>query len=161
MAKAKKPKAVDVDYSEIYKNWDDYPDCRISIPGESLWGKQLPGGLIGIGNVPLSGYWMWQDIVRTKDLGESEEAVKASLVHRRWKHKLYFQYEALQDATDEELTDQRKTVFHALKSLGHPGFWSDGTAYLLIEQEDMSPQQCFENITKALAVVGVKTLSQD
>ena len=136
-------------YDTVYDQWDDLPNCRITIPGEGLWGKELPDGTYGINNMPLSETWQWQDIVRSKNLNDTDPE---QLVHRRWLHKLWFSYD--EPEGEEEALEVRGKILEALKPLGSSGFFCKGQAYLLI-QEEISPDECRSNIVKALDAVGI------
>lgn len=122
-------------WDEIYKNWESYPNCKVRIEGsipEGMWGKELPNGLIGINNNPLANEWLWQDIVRTRRLEDTEESVKEQLVHRRWQLQIFYGYVA---AEGSEEKPQRRRILDLLEPLGHPGFWSSGVGTLLIADE--------------------------
>ena len=141
-----------MDYKEIYKNWDTFPDCKMHITGESIWGKVLPDGTYGINNTPLSNVYQWQDIVRSKELPEDE--AQNLIIHRRWKLQLHYRYEEPEGATKEESAEQRLKIYDVLKPLGDPGFWCSGVGYILFE-EDLIPEEAFEIIKKPLADAGI------
>jgi hypothetical protein len=144
-----------MDYTKVYEDWDSLPDCRMYIPGESLWGKVLPDGNYGVNNVPLSGAYRWQDIVLTKQL--SEEDSEKLIVNRRWKSQVWFRYTVPEGATKEELREVRGKIYEAFLPLGHPGFYFDGVGYILIERE-VSDEEIYPVIDKILADLGVLPL---
>jgi hypothetical protein len=124
---------TDDEYREIYEKWESLPDCRIRIDlgdgGEGMWGKVLPNGLFGINNMPLHTEYQWQDIVSTSELRDKDR-----LVHRRWNQKIYYKWPEVED--QEASRAQRQKIIDLLKETGyHPGFWSKGTAYFLVEGE--------------------------
>lgn len=104
-----------VDYAEIYRTWKDLPDTKIRLAdddgggGESLWGKVLPDGTVGLNNYPLSAGYRWQDIVRPGSF-------RPELIHRRWHYDVDFNYEAFED--DEDDVELRAQIDNAVRSAG-------------------------------------------
>jgi hypothetical protein len=141
-----------MDYNkDIYGKWDTFPDCKMHITGEYIWGKVLPDGTYGINNDPLSEAYMWQDIVRSKELPEDE--AKNLIIHRRWNTKIFFKYEEPEDK--EESLAYRQKIVDMLCDFGSPGFFWKGVGYILIE-EALSLEEAFKVIEKPLTEAGIK-----
>lgn len=149
MAKAKK---VETDYSEIYEKWDSFPDCGMSLPDESFWGKALPDGNYGINNVVLSDNYRLHDIVLTRNV--TEEDAEKLIVHRRWNTRVFFRYNVPEQATEEESTELRKKIWDALQPLGLPGFFFSGVGYVMFE-DNLPLKEAFERVSATLAEVGI------
>jgi len=135
------------DYEEIYKNWWTFPDCRIHLSlegeGEGMWGKELPGGLFGINNEPVSDRYMWQDIVRTKEVRNM-----LALVHRRWAIKVYFTWDEPED--EKSALPLRKRIHEALQAQGTaPGFMWKNLAYTHF-RADVGQAAAFATIQESL-----------
>jgi len=123
-----------VDYEEIYKeeNWEEFPNCKIRIDegegGENMWGKELPDGLVGLNNNPLSPGYRWQDIVRPG-------SDKPELVHRRWMFDVWYKYSVVEseEGGDEEMAQRKLIMDTAVAAGGHPSFWMTGVGHALCE----------------------------
>jgi hypothetical protein len=121
--------------ADVYARWDEHDSCRVTIPGEGMWGKQLPefGGvsLVGMNNMPLDGRYAWQDIYQGSGINLDPD----DLVHRRWKNRIWFGY--TEDADDKEVgTGQRQRLLDLLKPIGFPGFFCPGMGYILMEEPE-------------------------
>jgi hypothetical protein len=139
-----------MDIAEIYKKWDSLPQCKINISprgeGESLWGRKLPGGRVGIDNNPLAPELRWQDIV-------DPDVVKAGLprlIHRRWNTRIWFEY-LTRGKTEKGDLPRRKEIYEALKALGNVNFFSSGVGFILLEEAD--PEIAELTLKKALEPV--------
>lgn len=146
------PKKTKVDYAKIYETWDDLPNVRLCIPGESFWGKELPDGTYGVNNSLLTTAYRWQDIVRSTRL--SEKDAKNLIIHRRWHTDLNFGFVVVEGSEEENLA-QRQKILDALKPLGRTSFWMDGIARIYMEKK-LSDEEGLELVRKALEAVGVE-----
>lgn len=133
-----------MDYEEIYKNWDNLPQGRILVDagdgGENLWARELPDGTVGIDNNPLTPDYRYQDIIQPG-------SDRPDLVHRRWHHDLWFQYDANED--DEEDLKIRKHIVASIRLFGgDPNFWTKGVGHSLCQTlEDVSSvKDALENL---------------
>lgn len=138
-----------LNYEHVYANWDSYKDCRVRIPGERLWGKELPNGLYGISNVPLHEQYRFQDIVRATHL--PVEAADRLILHRRW--KLVIDYKWAEPEDEAVAIVERQKILDVLGPLGFPGFYMPGYAYLFLEGG--TEAEAHKMITTALAGLGV------
>jgi hypothetical protein len=128
-----------MDYAEIYKeeNWKKFPDCKIRIDdgdvcGENMWGKELPGGLVGLNNNPLTPGYKWQDIVRPgTDMPE--------LVHRRWMFDVWYNFVLVdgEEGGDKDLAQRQLIMDTVIAAGGHPSFWVTGVGHSLCETSEV------------------------
>lgn len=85
----------------IYAVWGDHPHDKTNriVPGENLWVRQLPGGLLGLDNWPVDREYRWQDIY----------TAAGKRVWRRWNTSIGFIY-----ATTDDDEGTRKRIFDTL-----------------------------------------------
>jgi len=136
-----KPKAPESDYASFYANWETYPEDKILLPGERLWAKKLPGGLIGLNNDPLHEDYRLHDILRGREV-----------VHRRWNLQVWYHYQVADN--EEADLEIRKNLHEALKDLGMPGFFWAGNAYVFTESEDAEATR--ELVVSKLKAAGIE-----
>lgn len=153
-----------MNYEEIYAKWDDFPDCRILIPGERVWGKELPGGRFGINSMPLDDAYRLDDIVTTTKSENGipllpQELAEELIVHRRWQHNIRYTWD---DPAEEENGEDeaesliiREKILKALQPLGMPAFFAPGCAYLLATG-DKTEQEVADALVKSLGEIGVE-----
>jgi hypothetical protein len=110
-----------MNYQDLYERWDEFEDVRFTIPGETMWAKQLPDGALGLNNNPLDPKYRWQDVV-----------IDGEVVHRRWTTRIEYRYKHLADKTQD--LKQREALYEALKPLGSPSFFMPGMGFLLSEE---------------------------
>lgn len=149
-----------VDYKDIYDNWDSLPDCKMSLPDETFWGKKLPDGTYGINNVVLNDHYRLQDIVKSPTLPDSAEDATNLILNRRWKGMGYFYYttpEAFQ--TKEEKQEFRRKLYEAIAPLGQPGFIWDGLGYLMVEGTKTG-EEIWKLVKETLATVGIELVQK-
>lgn len=140
----KKPSLLEeLIWDDIYTKWNSLPQCRIFIPGERLWGRKLPNGMVGLDNSPLDGNWRWQDIVQSEN--------DPTIVHRRWNCRVWFKYTPA-ESEDKDL-ELRKAIFEASNKVGHCQFFSRGLGYVLLEKKEKAE----EVVQVAFAALGYIT----
>lgn len=134
--------------ADVYERWEEFDSCRVTIPGEGMWGKKLPDfagvPLVGMNNMPLDGGFEWQDIYQ----GSGIDLEPDDLVYRRWKNKIWFAYE--EDGEDDK--GIRQKILDVLKPVGFPGFFTAGMGYVLMESADF--EKASKRVFETLGVLG-------
>lgn len=115
-------------YSSLSEEERDkqYPYCRVSIPGENLWGRQLDPNTAILCNSPIDSKYQFGDIVSLQN-GKVDK-----ILFRPYPVWLGFIYEF-------SLGDERKIrngIFNAVKAQGYVSFFCAGRGNVLLEGEE-------------------------
>jgi hypothetical protein len=110
-----------------YELWDELPQTKINIAlhgdvGESLWGRKLPNGWIGLDNEPLHKQYRWKDIVQP-------QGTAPIIMNRYWGGKINFLYEPLKNEKEDQ--ERRKEITDSGSQAGHVSFFAPGIGYIL------------------------------
>lgn len=144
------------DYSAEIEKMEELPDCRVTIPGEGMWGKKLPDGNIIINNVPLNTGYRYKDVVSPKEYGMDGER---KIIFRFFLGQVWFKYQPKKTETEDR--ELRKSFVKALEGIGEPGFALPGYGYLNCRTNDQNLQEKLMEAVKAanLEVVEVEATS--
>jgi hypothetical protein len=134
-------KVLDTAYIEdAYARWGEFSQTKIRLPGERLWARELPDGLVAIDNRPLHPDFRWQDILLPGEYGD-KPATKEDILYRRWKTLVFLGYKVPMRGIDMNVVDYnleqiaRRRIYGVLKDIGQLYFLMAGVAGLHLEEE--------------------------